>query len=132
MVRKIVVSVCSLLFVTGITFAEASPEASLGETPAIIPATQEINHGLPEVTDAPQTSEKPTGMDPTVRRIYVSMIQPETKPTIAPNGGFVVSSVVSYDVNDQGVKPISCSFIARQNLAQLLDAFRIHAPKIAQ
>jgi hypothetical protein len=133
MVRKIVASVCSLIFATGIALADASLEAPLDDTSVVASTIQEISQWRPEVVnDVPQTPEKPTGMDPIVRRIYVSMIQPETNPTIAPNGGFVVSSVASYDVNDQGVKPISCSFIARQNLAQLLDAFRIHAPKIAQ
>lgn len=40
-------------------------------------------------------------MDPTVRRIYLAMVQPEIQPIRADNGGFVVSSVESYDVRDE-------------------------------
>jgi hypothetical protein len=76
--------------------------------------------------------QKPEGMDPVVRRIYNSMVQPVAQPIVSDNGGFLVSSVTSYTVSDETVKPISCSFIARRNLAQLLDIFGIYAPKIAQ
>lgn len=67
-----------------------------------------------------------------VRRIYLSMVTPSKQPVMSPNGGFWVSSIESYTVNDEGIKPISCSFIARRNLGALLDVFGIFAPPIAQ
>ena len=76
--------------------------------------------------------ESQWGMDPTIRRIYSSMVQPDFQPIRADNGGFVVSSIESYTVSDEWVKPISCSFIARRNLAVFAEAFHMYAPFIAQ
>jgi len=57
------------------------------------------------------------------------MVSPSTQPVLADNGGFVVSSVESYTV-DAGVS--SCSFIARKNIGELLDAMGISSSWMAQ
>lgn len=61
------------------------------------------------------------GMDPEVRRIYLSMIQPEQIPLVTDSGRFIVSSVESYDVGAAGIS--GCSFIARKNIISLTTAF---------
>lgn len=55
-------------------------------------------------------------MDPTVRRMYLSIIEPSIEPKIGDNGGFIVNSVESYTLYDETIKPLSCSLIARKNL----------------
>lgn len=71
-------------------------------------------------------------MDPVVRRIYLSMVAPSDNFLQAENGGFILSSISSYSVNDESLKPISCSFIARKNIGAFVDTLRIFNPSITQ
>ena len=137
MVRNLIVSVSLIILLGNISYGDTT-----SDTPEIIPhSTESIQTASePKIIEprfsldalSPVVPEKQGGMDPTVRRIYLSMVQPEIQPTLSNNGGFLLSTVESYTVSDEGVKPISCSFIARQNLGALLDAYRIYAPHIAQ
>ena len=70
------------------------------------------------------------GMDPTLRRIYLSLVPPTKKVIVSGNGRFVVSSVESFTSNATDIS--SCSYIARKNLGVLLDALGIPSDGMAK
>ncbi len=116
MILKLVASIGIISLVGVHAFGlDASPSTTVSEN---------LLHISPSQIGSFPSSET-GGMDPEVRRIYLSMIPPEQEPLVTDSGRFIVSSVESYDV---GTVISSCSFIARKNIISLLTALGMTNP----
>lgn len=90
-----------------------------------VPETEIFSdNNTPEI-EAPQG-----GMSPEVRLMHLNIQKPTKIPTVLDSGRIVVSTVESYDVASKSVSP--CSFVARNNIINLLDAMGIPTPWMAQ
>lgn len=69
-------------------------------------------------------------MDPEVRLIHLNVEKPTKIPTVLENGRIVIATVESYNVDVDGVS--ACSFTARNNITQILNAMGLSTPWLAQ
>ena len=62
--------------------------------------------------------------------VRLTPIKPIKTPEVRDNGTLVVSSIASYDIAEKNVS--ACSFIARNNIIQLLEAMNVASDMIAR